>query len=440
MEAPTNSQAIKKKRTRGKAIKWAEERRYETEAQYLEDRKLLSKAFNANNLEKAKDGTKSQIFVCKRARSAGYNCPAKVKITENDALGIIRYTNNLAHDHEIKEARQNLKFSEQAEDKLEELVNVDLNRRKIRTEVKRVAGQDLTNEQLNNKITYIRKKMNKGNAKITVAELNAFVAENEKIPENDDEAFIVKTIWQEENEENLRFAIIVSTRNLLRKLEGRYILHFDSTYNTNVEKKPLLLFGCSKVNKPFELIGTVLMSSEDEEGISSVLQFIKDTAVSEPIATMTDGDRAFTAAVNKIFPDTTRLMCWYHVVKNLQDHLKTIKSMDVKLGNQLFEDIKQVRKFALDEEMFNLLMGLLNRKYTEEIPPQNDEMRSAINGFFIYKSKTWELSKEKNWYQAQNPQSFTTNNSVEALNSVFKRDYTERKSLSVPNLMVSFFK
>ena len=117
-----------------------------------------------------------------------------------------------------------------------------MNRRKIRTEVKRVAGQDLTNEQLNNKITYLRKKMNKGNAKITVAELNAFVAENEKIPENDDEAFIVKTIWQEENEENLRFAIIVSTRNLLRKLEGRYILHFDSTYNTNVEKKPLLLF------------------------------------------------------------------------------------------------------------------------------------------------------------------------------------------------------
>ena len=81
MEAPTNSQAIKKKQTRGKAIKWAEERRYETEAQYLEDRKLLSNAFNANNLEKAKDGTKSQIFVCKRARSAGYNCPAKVKIT-----------------------------------------------------------------------------------------------------------------------------------------------------------------------------------------------------------------------------------------------------------------------------------------------------------------------------------------------------------------------
>ena len=41
----------------------------------------------------------------------------------------------------------------------------------------------------------------------------------------------------------------------------------------------------------------------------------------------------------------------------------------------------------------------------------------------------------RNWYEAANPVMLSTNNSLESINNVFKRDYSGRKRLSIPHLV-----
>ena len=43
-------------------------------------------------------------------------------------------------------------------------------------------------------------------------------------------------------------------------------------------------------------------------------------------------------------------------------------------------------------------------------------------------------SEEFKWFQASNPQHATTNNNVEGTNNIFKKEYTGRTRLSLPNL------
>ena len=40
----------------------------------------------------------------------------------------------------------------------------------------------------------------------------------------------------------------------------------------------------------------------------------------------------------------------------------------------------------------------------------------------------------KNWFEAANPMMLSTNNSLEATNNVLKRDFTQRKRISMPHL------
>ena len=64
-----------------------------------------------------------------------------------------------------------------------------------------------------------------------------------------------------------------------------------------------------------------------------------------------------------------------------------------------------------------------------------DILRERVATFFLYMEKTWMSEDLKNWFEAANPMMCSTNNGLEASNNVFKRDFTGRRRVSMPNLV-----
>ena len=95
-------------------------------------------------------------------------------------------------------------------------------------------------------------------------------------------------------------------------------------------------------------------------------------------------------------------------------------------------DIRTLQNSAVDRESFLFLFKLLEKKWTKEYAFNTVKMKTMVVKFFEYFSRIWVNSEESNWFQAANPQHFTTNNNVEGTNQFFKRFYTGRTRLSFP--------
>ena len=64
-----------------------------------------------------------------------------------------------------------------------------------------------------------------------------------------------------------------------------------------------------------------------------------------------------------------------------------------------------------------------------------DILRERVAAFFSYVEKVWMSPDLKNWFEAANPMMLSTNDSLEATNNVFKRDFTGPRRVSMPNLV-----
>ena len=128
-------------------------------------------------------------------------------------------------------------------------------------------------------------------------------------------------------------------------------------------------------------------------------------------------------------------MCWFHASKKMKDKLAGIKSLDADVSNKIFSDIHVLQYGAPDEQSFFILFALLRRKWTEEKEYTTNILKDRVAEFFLYLNKVWMSPDLKKWYEAANPMMLSTNNSLESINIVFKRDYSGRKRLSMPHLV-----
>ena len=78
---------------------------------------------------------------------------------------------------------------------------------------------------------------------------------------------------------------------------------------------------------------------------------------------------------------------------------------------------------------------MLRRKWTEEKEYTTNILKDRVAEFFLYLNKVWMSPDLRNWYEAANPVMLSTNNSLESINNVFKRDYSGRKRFSIPHLV-----
>ena len=64
-----------------------------------------------------------------------------------------------------------------------------------------------------------------------------------------------------------------------------------------------------------------------------------------------------------------------------------------------------------------------------------DILKLRVADFFSYMEKVWMSHDLRYWFEAANPMMLSTNKSLEVTNNVFKRDFTGRRRVSMPNLV-----
>ena len=178
----------------------------------------------------------------------------------------------------------------------------------------------------------------------------------------------------------------------------------------------------------------LIYSSEDKYTYDYLFEFIKKEAKTLPGAVMGDGSPAISSSCKEHFPDSKRLMCWYHAAKKMKDKLGGVKREDPTMASNILKDITTLQSGAPDEESFFVIFGLLRKKWTEDKIYYSETLRQRVCGFFTYMEDVWMSDDLKNWFKAANPMMCSTNNSLEAMNNVLKRDYTKRKRQSMPHL------
>ena len=97
---------------------------------------------------------------------------------------------------------------------------------------------------------------------------------------------------------------------------------------------------------------------------------------------MGDSSLAISSTCKEHFPDSKRLMCWYHAAKNMKDKLGGVKSEDPTMAKDILSDITTLQSGAPDEELFHVIFGLLRKKWTEDKIYMTDTLRERVARFF----------------------------------------------------------
>jgi hypothetical protein len=97
----------------------------------------------------------------------------------------------------------------------------------------------------------------------------------------------------------------------------------DSTYKSNRFKLPLLQAVSQTSTGHTFTIGFCLLRDEDEVNyVWAMEQFGKIWANKPPAVFVTDQELALTNALDKLFPESKRILCYWHVLKNVKTHCR----------------------------------------------------------------------------------------------------------------------
>lgn len=104
-------------------------------------------------------------------------------------------------------------------------------------------------------------------------------------------------------------------------------LWMDCIYKTNRHHFPLHdIIGESFISKSF-YIGLVFIANEREPAYKQTLWWLKrllnQQQIPYPRTIMTDKEKVLPNAISKVFPETNILICYWHIIKNIQDILRS---------------------------------------------------------------------------------------------------------------------
>ena len=458
LQAPSNSSLVdqaeidlrNKKMVRGSGKSWKVLAKFETEELfqssdfYLGDKKVKygGQTYKYQSSKATKNG-QTTVFWCEFSkRRKGYNCPCQVRTVKVFQELTIEVSSDEEHEHAQSGERKQLVWEQSTEDNMKDLIKLDITSRNLRKSLE----SSFTNENFPSKSSiYSKTKRLKAEMHLSQVQtskdfLQGFFVEQSRIPEDSKQLYIMDYMWEvnEENADDFQFAAIFSTNYLVDKLlrtNDNLFLAFDVTYNLNTDGFPVLIFGTIDEIGTFHYAGFVLLNKENTSTFSYFLKWIDSVSSSKPKFCMADGASSITAALTDVFPQCQRLMCYFHMIKNVKLRLTKLKSVDESIFSRLKEDIFKLRLLPPDEESFDELVRLFVEKWTDKnkLPECIHELLSDFCTYFV---DQWCTGALKFWFQGANPSSVVTNNSIEALNQVIKTKYTLRQRLGLINLLL----
>ncbi|XP_025685216.1 protein FAR-RED IMPAIRED RESPONSE 1-like [Arachis hypogaea] len=101
------------------------------------------------------------------------------------------------------------------------------------------------------------------------------------------------------------------------------VLAFDTTYQKNKYKKPLVIFSGSNHHRETCIFGFAVL--EDESGLTYtwlLKNFLDVMLGKSPTVVVTDGDEGMKEGIANAFPNATHRLCGWHLQKNETSNIK----------------------------------------------------------------------------------------------------------------------
>ena len=175
---------------RGKAAKWIIEAEFNSVEEFDDSPALqdLQDNYEMDNKMTSKDGNIVRTFVCKFSKKKkGFNCPVKARTVFSGYKMTIYRLDDTVHDHEASE-RKNFAFDKKAEEKMKELLLLNVSTRNIRKHLldkgfytKATFPSD---QILYSKMSNLRKKLNLDRKKIGLKEFEEIIKQYSVEPED----------------------------------------------------------------------------------------------------------------------------------------------------------------------------------------------------------------------------------------------------------------
>lgn len=217
------------------------------------------------------------------------------------------------------------------------------------------------------------------------------------------------------NENNMQYDASSNSELSISLIIKALHVHADATYKLILQGYPVLVVGTTDKQKHFHPFGAAISSNENTYSFTFIFQAIKKAAKDlinyefNPTHLIADAAGAITLGfINTFGSDFTRVMCWFHAIKCIDDHLHLISLNSARI--QIREDICNLQ-LCISEPIFDKAYELFKIKWQKE------------EAFLEYFDSEWK-KKNKGWFEGYAVGLPSTNNALEGSNKYIKKEAT----------------
>lgn len=236
---------------------------------------------------------------------------------------------------------------------------------------------------------------------VELGQLIEWVEANMNIPDEVDTPFVINFDHSDEAEE-VKFDIVISTRRMMQHCATQKVICVDATYKLNWLGYPFIVIGAIDRTKKFHPLCFALCTHETTYDYTfvfdSLVQSVKRLTDSnfEPNIIISDAAEAIRNAVDAIFPNAEQVMCYVHVLRNVE--------------KQKFQ--KKENKKRISKDIGILHLSPSRSTFKRNVKLFLKKWSKAEKEFTEYFAANW-INKHSNWYESFADYTPSTNNNVE---------------------------
>lgn len=284
-------------------------------------------------------------------------------------------------------------------------------------------------------LTNFLKKLNDekyGKDQIHCGTLEKWLQDTTPLPESDVQPFILSYEMNYDDEKNIDFRFVATTKLLLKNAIGSNRFHADATYKIIWQGFPVLVVGITDKHRAFHPVAVAVCTTEQEKDFTFIFASVKKGILSifgvsfDPEYFIADAAIQIHNAAKKVFgPNIKIIMCWYHMHRKVADKTPTFLK-ELSKQTQFLSDLEKLQ-VAKSPEIFEIALELFINKW-----------RVEAEGLIDYFERQW-VEKNRNWYESFAKCVPSTNNALESNNRLIKDEHTLRERMELGKFRVALF-
>ena len=231
---------------------------------------------------------------------------------------------------------------------------------------------------------------------ISLEELERWCEDNQNIPLDENESFVVsyKILYEyeeyeddedvEDNDGN-EFRIFISSSRLLNIALISSHIHADATYKLIWQGFPVLIIGTTDLKKVFHPFGLAICSNEKTKDFKFIfnslqigMQKVNKTPL-KPTALISDAADSIKNDFKNVFNNSyNQIMCWAHMKRKVENRLCQVDGKNIR--KEIIDDI-ELLQLCNSRAAFELASTLFMKKRNMNMKQKNQTVVDFLNYF-----------------------------------------------------------